>query len=163
MENHLRIQDRGSPFPGPWKPWERVTCKTERTDTKKSDPPDVYRRQALVKILNSEPTEVTAYTDGSAVESNRKRGAGVFIVAGDDRLEVARPAGVFTSSFQADLVALNRALKTCLDNYPRKSLKVITDSLSVVNRMEQLCDSNSPRATWKNKQCHLSRNITIEA
>ena len=100
-----------APFSGSRKPWERVTCKTERTDTKKSVPPNVQRRQALVKILNTETTEVTAYTDGSAVGSNRNGGAGVFIVAGDERLEVARPAGISTSSFQANLVSLNTALK----------------------------------------------------
>ena len=103
------------------------------------------RRQALAKILNSEPTEVTAYTDGSAVESNRNCSAGAFTAAGD-RLEVARPAGVFTSLFQAELVALYTAQKTCLEKYPQKSLKVINDPLSVVNRMEQLCDSNSPKS-----------------
>ena len=57
-------------------------------------------RQGLVKFLDSLPTEVKAYTDGSAVESNRNGSAGVFIVAGDNRHEVARPVGVF-SSFQA--------------------------------------------------------------
>ena len=95
------------------------------------------------QILNPDPTEVTAYTDGLAVESNSNSDAGVIIVAGGNRLEIARTAGFFTSSYQAKLVALNTALKTCLEKSLLKSMKVITDSLSVVNRMEPLSDSNS--------------------
>jgi ribonuclease HI len=144
-------------------PWATAAMPTFRTMLKepirRSDPVDIKRRVAQHTIDDlSEGAALDVYTDGSAQGSNRKGGAGALIIdkANSSEYELLAPAGEFTSSYRAEMVALATALKKVSELQDDGLLErggrvnIFTDSKSAIERLStghrQL--QELPRTIW---------------
>ena len=75
-------------------------------------PPEERRRAAEETLSQLPPADVTVFTDGSAAAGTENGGAGVVIWSGGrEEARVKTAAGRFTTSYIAELHALNEACK----------------------------------------------------
>jgi ribonuclease HI len=131
-------------FPDTFPPWLKIAeCEFRHTATEKKLSDEEKRRAGEEAIRKDEDDYDTSfYTDGSAEESNKNGGAGVVIV-GKNSLEPPRehsfPAGRWTSSFQAEMIAIEKALEIAVgDCNENTKIRVITDSKSSVDRIDAM-------------------------
>ena len=104
------------------------------------------------------------YTDGSAEESNKNGGSCVHIIniVNYTTRQISKPAGKFTSFYQAEGIAMNETLK-CVDDHGGEGGKflVITDSLSICERIKQLCAGQRP--DWDIEEQMLTSIMNISS
>jgi ribonuclease HI len=90
------------------------------------------------QVILDTPTELTAYTDGSATEGTTNGGAGVIITKGgftaDDIVEqISAPAGKWSSSTQAEILAIKIAAKWLKENISSwQTVKICSDSQAAI-------------------------------
>ena len=127
-----------SPAP-PWADAETnsITFGTSLTDrTTKSDPPEIRKEAALATLAMLTPPGTEIWTDGAAEKGVSNGGSGVLLLSGPERIELSLPAGRFTSSFRAEMLAIRAALDLCVMRQRDGSLlppvRLCTDSLSAI-------------------------------
>ena len=127
-------------------PWESaaegVSIYTTTTrPTKRTDPPDKRLEAVRETLAELPPADYTIYTDGSATEGAENGGAGVVIFRGETEIRRIRtPAGRWTSSYRAELTALDSALEFLLgtDADPvLAEVRICTDSQSALTRLRE--------------------------
>ena len=124
-------------------PWEEgPKMSFERSAERKSESVE-ENRMAAERALNDEQGKwsITCYTDGSAEGAVRNGGAGVLAVFADERdhVELSVPAGSWTSSFQAEMVAIREALSLIMEeSQPQSAVRIVTDSLSSWERLQSM-------------------------
>ena len=81
--------------------------------------------------------------------------------------ELCYPAGWWTSSYQAELTAIEHALTMATDK-PEQKIRIITDSRSAVQRLESLIHNNKPDTRTENniqglleKMSHNDQHLTM--
>ena len=132
------------PFPDPVAPWTKLSnCAFTYTIVEKRQDDETKKKAGEEAInLNHDTYKLNIYTDGSAQDSNKNGGAGVVIVPSDPEEEttmLSHPAGKLTSSFQAELTAINHALKHVASNdHHDCQIRIITDSKSALQRCESI-------------------------
>ena len=83
-------------------------------------------------------TSPTIWTDGSAQEAVFNGGSGAYIQLGDSDREISltRAAGSFSSSYRAEVTAINEALHWLADNpqtcSDAREIHILTDSQSAI-------------------------------
>ena len=88
----------------------RIHTTTVRP-TKRTDPPDKRLKAVQETLADLPPADYTVYTDGSATDGVENGGAGAVIYRGETELRRIRtPAGRWTSSYRAEMTALDSAL-----------------------------------------------------
>lgn len=136
-------RDQLRPYP-PVKPWDlfdeedlvRINT-TLVSDTRRTDAAEV-RKEAATRTLAQLPEARThVWTDGAAREGIFDGGGGVIIDLDDGTLELAIPAGRHTSSFRAEMLALEAALAMCLQHDVPGPIRVCTDSLSSLQILQK--------------------------
>ena len=130
------------PKSAPWDvhPAEIIISPTLCRPCSRTDPPD-FRLAATRDTLETlPPADVTIYTDGSATDGMLNGGGGAVIYRG--AAEVARlwmPAGKYTSSYRAEMAALDAALthlQTDLHGSDEEIL-ICTDSQAALRRLAE--------------------------
>ena len=115
--------------------------------------------------MNQDTCKLNIYTDGSAQDSNKNRGAGVVILPTDPEEKatmLSYPAGNFTSSFQAELTAINHTLKHVVSNdYHECQIRMITDSKSALQRCESITSDPRPNS-WLEREALNSLKFLAE-
>ena len=131
------------PRPPPPPPWEGspegVTFGVDTArPTRRTDPPDRRLAAAEETLAQLPPADVVAFTDGSATEGVENGGAGAVIFEGDaEPRRIRTPAGRWTSSFRAEMTALDSALRALQERAmgPPPVIRVCTDSRSALVRL----------------------------
>ena len=105
----------------------------------RTGPPEERRRAAEETLERLPAADIVVFTDGSATAGTDDGGAGAVVWEGDR--EVARirtPAGRYTSSYIADLHALNEALQFLETRPlpPPATIRICTDSQSALTRLK---------------------------
>jgi len=163
LHQQIFNEDSGnaSKFPPHRKPWETIDNTKfikamERKTTSKED--NKNAAQVIIKEL-TDNHDIAIYTDGSAVEANTNGGAGFVITHKNGAKERhSHPAGRLTSSFQAEMTAIDLAL-TAIPNTTNSSVLIITDSLSSWARIRSLTRGEHPQdRTEDNILEHLKRH-----
>ena len=152
-EEVFENEDHTIPFPPERKPWTDTTKISFRySETKKSDSESEQRKAGEQAILETGDQDITFYTDGSAAGENCLGGAGVVEYENDrESHELSYPAGRWTSSYQAELTAIEHALTMATDKPEQKKIQIITDSRSAVQRLESpIHDNKSDTRTENN-------------
>ena len=105
--------------------------------------PAEERRKAAEETLARLPEpHIVAFTDGSAAAGTERGGAGAVICAsGREVKRIRAPAGRFTSSYTAELHALQEASKhieamTANQDQPQR-IRICTDSQSALTRLRE--------------------------
>ena len=82
--------------------------------------------------------------------------------------ELSYPAGRWTSSYQAELTAIEHALTMATDKLEQKNIRIITDSRSAVQRLESLIHNKKPDTRTENniqglfeKMSHNDQHLTM--
>ncbi|KAF0307743.1 ATP-dependent RNA helicase DDX51 [Amphibalanus amphitrite] len=105
--------------------------------------PAEQRRTAAEETLAGLPNpDVQAFTDGSATAGTERGGAGAVVYrSGREVKRIRAPAGRFTSSYTAELIALRETLKyiesILTDQDPALNIQLCTDSLSSLMRLRE--------------------------
>eukprot|EP01059_Diplonema_ambulator_P033925 TRINITY_DN736_c0_g1_i2.p1 TRINITY_DN736_c0_g1~~TRINITY_DN736_c0_g1_i2.p1 ORF type:complete len:1104 (+),score=252.26 TRINITY_DN736_c0_g1_i2:278-3589(+) len=147
-------------------PWEEVAIDVRPTlkeAISKVDKPEVKRAAALRTLRELPRTQFIVYTDGS-VKDGQNGGAGVLVmdrVGNTDTFKikkVKRSAGVFCTSYRAELVAMIEGLKELIKERAelRGDLLVCTDSQALLRRLQQ-----GPRAAGTLLEKELWCNIQV--
>jgi len=131
-------------LPGLRCPWQKLAKMSFiKALERKSDNP-VNNRLAIDTTTNNlwDHHDICAYTDGSAAQGIHNGGAGVHFRSTNTNdihkpQDIAIPAGEFTSSFQAEMKALEACLTTLNATSYNKWL-IITDSLSAHSRIQTI-------------------------
>ena len=109
--------------------------------TKRTDPPDKRLEAAQETLAGLPPADYIIYTDGSATDGVENGGAGAVVFRGATELERIRtPAGRWTSSYRAELTALDSALAPLLrgaEGPAPREVRVCTDSQSALRRLAE--------------------------
>jgi len=107
------------------------------TTASKSDSEVTRSSEAQARIDALTLTPHIIWTDGSASEGFRDGGAGCFF-AHDPLRNITIPAGHFTSSFQAEVTAIDAALTSIINNPPDNflHLRICTDSQSAIKAIQ---------------------------
>jgi ribonuclease HI len=145
---------------------EFAECTFKHTDVSKNQQEAVKKRAGEAAIREEEASfDVTFYTDGSADDSNRNGGAGVVIVSKDspdEALELSFPTGRWTSSFQAEMTAIEHALAYASEHCSDKArIRIVTDSKSSVERCGTM--TVDPRIETGNEKAILESLRTLGA
>ena len=82
--------------------------------------------------------------------------------------ELSYPAGRWTSSYQAELTAIEHALTMATNKPEQKKIRITTDSRSAVQRLESLIHNNKPDTRTENniqglleKMSHNDQHLTM--
>ncbi|XP_043241035.1 uncharacterized protein LOC122391303 [Amphibalanus amphitrite] len=129
-------------------PWESPPPPTVLFHTGLERPlpqnaPAEQRRTAAEETLAGLPNpDVQAFTDGSATAGTGRGGAGAVVYrSGREVKRIRAPAGRFTSSYTAELLALRETLKyiesILTDQDPVLNIQLCTDSLSSLMRLRE--------------------------
>ena len=145
------------PCPDPVAPWTKLSnCAFTYTNVEKRQDDETKKKAGEEAInLNHDTYKLNIYTDGLAQDSNKNGGAGVVIVPSDPEEEttmLSHPAGKLTSSFQAELTAINHALKHVASNdHHDCQIRIITDSKSALQRCESITSDPRPNS-WLERE-----------
>ena len=126
-------------------PWEPATPNVHihtglvRTALKTA-PPEERRRAAEETLSQLPAADVTVFTDGSAKAGTENGGAGAIVWSGGrEETRIQAAAGRYTSSYVAELHALNEAAKYLEGAYPAAgpslNIRICTDSQSALRRL----------------------------
>ncbi|XP_061619114.1 uncharacterized protein LOC133472409 isoform X1 [Phyllopteryx taeniolatus] len=139
----VNAQGDQDPFPQLRAPWEEITAMTfaKAAEGRYQQPEDNYA--ATVSALNKDADvfQLTCFTDGSARTGNTAGGAGVLMIHREsgETWEQSLPAGSWTSSFQAEMIAIEAALKMATERCePGTPIRLVTDSLSSHQRLQTM-------------------------
>ena len=144
LDEWPREEERTVP---PVPPWTDVDCTDIITfgtslsvPTARADPPEVRREAALATLAGLPAPGTDIWTDGAAEEGVHNGGAGVLLISESARTELSLPAGRFTSSYRAEMVAIKAALELCVarqrDNALASPVRLCSDSLSALQCLE---------------------------
>ena len=168
LDRWPRDQLKAAPLTAPWDVIDdapgQISVNTELEEkTTRTDHPDL-RRDAYLKTAQSLPDARThVWTDGAAEEGVYNGGSGVLILQeGTDRMEVALPAGRHTSSYRAELVALDAALSICIQQDRPGPIRVSTDSLSALQTLQKgpICNPEPVVSSIWNSLCMMEAKGT---
>ena len=141
--------------PGKHPPWEIVNCFDVR-DTlskpcSKSEPPEVLKKLALETLSNLPANCIRIWTDGSASGGTHNAGSGVFIQQPNkENISIKVPAGSVASSYKAELIAITEALMWIQsNNLSSQTIIILTDSKSVLQKIQSGPDRASTKSEWK--------------
>jgi len=153
-------QDHTSQFPKPVEPWKTPGSINFIVPPGRKDTTEANRLMAMEALNDNTCYDYTIYTDGSAVEGTKLGGAGIVITTGDNNnptvvKELSLPAGKWSSSYQAEMTALTKALQETNEHYKEKKIRIVTDSKSTIDTIKGL------NGTSKLKS-HLDSNILNE-
>jgi len=140
LDEWPREEERTVP---PVPPWTDVTTDDIITfgtrlsvPTARADPPEARREAALATLAGLPAPGTDIWTDGAAEEGVHNGGAGVLLISESARTELSLPAGRFTSSFRAEMLAIKAALDLCVtrqrDNTLVPPVRLCSDSLSAL-------------------------------
>ena len=140
-----------APRPKPLPPWSTAGIEFERVDLedKKSMYSEIELREKAVKKITELEAENILYTDGSTDGNQERGGAGLFVTDkyNQEIHQAQFPAGKLCSSFQAECIAMAKALEW-INNNPTIGMNlIVTDSMS----MWQALQTNN----WKDDDYHL--------
>jgi ribonuclease HI len=118
-------------------PWEeRPPLEIRLTDVRKSDPGEVQLERAREALERAEPLDTIIYTDGSATGGTHDGGAGMVVFRGEQRIsEWSGPAGRLCSSYQAEMVALRKAVEWLGEDGEWRAAGIVTDSRALVDAL----------------------------
>jgi len=123
----------------PWQPAPNITINTNIDVPIKKEDPDYIRKTAAMAYLETLPNATTSvWTDGSATESNKNGGSGVWIQYSNSTTQsLSCPAGAITSSLRAEMVAIKKAADTLLasDTPLGPEVRLCTDSRSSLQKL----------------------------
>ena len=126
------------------KPWRRGTpCQVRFAETRKTDTVEEQQVRAVECVEGDGPTDIVVYTDGAASGGTRRGGAGVVIYRGE--AEVTRwavAAGEYCSSYSAETVAAQEAMRWLEGDPGWETATLVTDSRSLVEALQG--DANQP-------------------
>ena len=139
----LQQNDHVEPLPerpraAPWVPEDGITLNPHLTSLiHRDDPPAVRLAAALETIEQLPKADVVVYTDGSAKHSVYSGGSGIYITYNGLTYRGRKPAGTFTSSYRAEVIALAQATKhlLTLPLAPSPQINIFTDSQSAIMRL----------------------------
>ena len=128
-------------------PWEaapenvRIHTRLDR-NVPRTGPPEERRRAAEETLSRLPRPDVVVFTDGSATAGTEDGGAGAVVwEEGRETTRIRAPAGKITSSYIAELHALNEALKYLEDRAPTDerqcTIRICTDSQSALTRLKE--------------------------
>jgi ribonuclease HI len=143
-------------------PWIQPTnirpIKYLNRPCKRSDDPALKKAIAEDTIRSLGVADVEAWCDGSADEAIRNGGSGILLVdnVSNTTHELTFPAGLLSSSYRAELVAMLEATKWMNANAtPEWShIHIFSDSNSLIDRLE-----NGPTGAASDKEAELWRNL----
>ena len=134
-------------------PWEQrphqASFHTDLTRRLKRNDEDTEKRKITEEFLASlPPCDTQVWTDGSVDKGHG--GAGAVVIRESGREELKTSAGLFCSSFTAEMTAINMTLEHLQRNWTPQTVRILTDSLSAVERLEE-----GP----EKQRCSLGRQI----
>ena len=139
-----------APKPPVAPPWKVTTIDFQAVELegKKSDYSEDELRERSIKAIQDLQAMHLVYTDGSTNANQEKGGAGVYAtnIEGEEVHAAHYPAGEMCSSFQAECIAMERALDWIAVN--PGECAIITDSMSMWMALKT--------DDWKNKDYHLA-------
>ena len=149
MKEFEHIKRAGKPVLTP--PWRKTKVEFQRVELekRKSEYTEVELREMSTAKINELQVKYKIYTDGSTNGKQEKGGAGVYVTDSEDK-EIHKAffaAGAVCSSFQAECVAMEKAVDWLLENSGDSA--VITDSMSMVEALKA--------EEWKNSDYHLAQ------
>lgn len=124
--------------------WELVDSRDGNTvigltlskETRRTDRPEL-RQEAAMGTLDTLPEANTViWTDGAAEAGVYNGGSGVLIYTAGTRTEIALPAGRHTSSYRAELTAMEAALSLSVQWQLAEPIRICTDSLSALQSLD---------------------------
>ena len=124
----------------PWHKDAHVSfCPTLGAEVKRTDSKE-KRLQAVLKTIEElGPADAVAYTDGSAKGGTKNGGSGLHITIKHITTEGTHAAGLHSSSYKAEIVALAFALNklNTLKMPTRPKIHIYTDSQSSVKQLQE--------------------------
>jgi len=143
------------------------TYTTLIEDCRKNEDPAILKEKAHRTIMERlKNTETTIWSDGSVQENQENGGSGAVICwANNDKTMVKEPAGVWSSSYNAEFIALNAGLKEAMENPKWKNIKsvgICLDNRGVIQRLEEGhigAEKSIESETWQT--LNRARNKTI--
>jgi len=151
-----------SPLPLQHQPWaDHAKLNLIKALDNKNADPNINRtlgERCIARETNN--CSLTIYTDGSAKEGTSYGGAGMIAFHNNSgtSTSVALPAGIHTSSFQAEMIALRAAFQYSKDNSNNEdNIAIITDSLSSWQRLSSLHQGARPESDIEDDILHLLR------
>jgi len=125
----------GWTFPGVMAPWKQIDMVKFNIEGKKTDDDQENLELAKAKMNDNKEFKWIIYTDGSAAEGREKGGAGIVIkeIVNEEETieEIVTPAGQFCSSYQTEMIAIERSLEWMLGREEEwHKAKIVTDSKS---------------------------------
>ena len=144
LDEWPREEERTVPPVPPWTDVDSTEIITFGTTlsvpTARADPPEARREAALATLAGLPELGTDVWTDGAAEEGVHNGGSGVLILSEAARTELSLPAGRFTSSYRAEMVAIKAALDICVsrqqDGTLVSSVRLCSDSLSALQCLE---------------------------
>jgi len=130
-------------FPKPLEPWTKIERVEYIIEGKRTASNEQNKEMARTKLQDNDSYSYVIYTDGSASEGRMRGCAAAVITKGAfDEVEVIEriraPAGKWCSSYQAEMVAMERALQWLEDKpYEWQSARIVTDSKSSLESMRK--------------------------
>jgi ribonuclease HI len=142
-------------FPPTRAPWTETTNVTFKLASERKSEKDEKNREAGYRAIreDEEKFQATIYTDGSAKDSNREGGAGVVYLPHTETLlekatKLSFPAGKWTSSFQAEMKAIEEAIRLVnIEATPGRPVRIVTDSRSSLDKIKSLQLGIRPNST----------------
>ncbi len=129
-------------YPAYRRPWELDNCSFTMTlpAQKKADTnPTELKSQTMERIhMYYIPSDVIIYTDGSLDPLTGKAGCGIYIRRGNLVTTKSYRIGKDASSLQAELLAIDFALKSVMKQYPNIGIMLLTDSLGALQTIKKL-------------------------
>jgi len=154
-------------FPPPEEPWVEIkntafSKVAERKSASKTEN-NAIAKEAISQLMPNH--DIIAYTDGSAQGGTTNGGAGVFFQKPAGRNNIRVAAGKYTSSFQAEMTALQACLNAVKEE-ENKAVLIITDSLSAWQRIKaltqgKLSTNNNEQQLKKHLQSCQSNNTNV--
>ena len=143
-------------------PWTRfkgtTSFNTEINNACNKSESQEQRRRAAENILeNLPPANTSYYTDGSAEEGTMNGGAGIIKINQGNINSWNLPTGRYTSSFRAEMIALQAALQDALNDNYQENINFFTDSLSTVITLMK--GANDQTSSLGNQMWHLIHTL----
>ena len=140
-------------------PWEFSECDVgfdmSVADLCSKQETEETRRKAAEPIMaEAMKSDIRVFTDGSVVEATGNGGAAAVVQTKVEERVVQKAAGVFCSSYSAEMTAIDAALEACLQlgEEHGKRISLLTDSMSSLMTLQQgpaSQDSELGVAIWK--------------
>ena len=108
------------------------------------------------------PNDVIIYTDGSLDPLTGKAGCGIYIRLGNVVTKKSYRIGKNASSLQAELLAIDFAIKIVVKQYPNIGIMLLTDSLGALQTIKKLAITDNIPVVHSCYKHQLTLNICIQ-